>query len=85
MAAVSGQSGQAAFLLLIYSAGLMLPFLVVGLFTGQAAKFLREHGSFVRYTNYVAGVVLIILGILIFTDNFVALVGRLFSLSPIKL
>ena len=63
----------------------MLPFLVVGLFTGQAAKFLREHGSFVRYTNYVAGVVLIILGILIFTDNFVALVGRLFSLSPIKL
>ena len=85
LAAVSGQSGQAAFLLLIYSAGLMLPFLVVGLFTGQAAKFLREHGSFVRYTNYVAGVVLIILGILIFTDNFVALVGRLFSLSPIKL
>ena len=85
LAAVSGQSGQAAFLLLIYSAGLMLPFLVVGLFTRQAASFLREHANFVRYTNYVAGVVLIILGVLIFTDNFVALVGRLFILSPVKL
>ena len=85
LAAVSGQSGQAAFLLLVYSIGLMLPFFIVGLFTGKAAKFLRNHASFVRYTNYVAGVVLIVLGILIFTDNFVALVGRLFSLSPIQL
>ena len=85
LAAVSGQSGQAAFLLLVYSAGLMLPFIIVGLFTGQAAKFLRNHASFVRYTNYVAGAVLIVLGILIFTDNFAALVGRLFSLSPIQL
>lgn len=85
LAAVSGATGQAAFLLLIYSAGLMLPFLIVGFFTGQAARFLRNHASFVRYTNYVAGIVLIILGILIFTDNFVALVGRLFSFSPIKL
>jgi cytochrome c-type biogenesis protein len=85
LAAVSGATGQAAFLLLIYSAGLMLPFLLVGLFTGRAAKFLREHGSFVRYSNYVAGVILIILGILIFTDNFTSLVGRLFSISPINL
>ena len=85
LAAVTGQSGQAAFLLLIYSAGLMLPFLVVGLFTREAASFLRNHTSFVRYTNYVAGLVLIILGILIFTDNFVALVGWLFNFSPLKI
>jgi cytochrome c-type biogenesis protein len=85
LAAVSGAIGQAAFLLLIYSAGLMLPFLLVGLFTGTAAKFLRSHARFVKYTNYVAGTVLIILGILIFTDNFTALVGRLFNLSPIQL
>ena len=85
LAAVSGQTGQAAFLLLVYSAGLMLPFLIVGLFTGQAAKFLRNHGRFVQYTNYVAGVILIGLGVLIYTDNFTSLVGRLFSLSPIKL
>lgn len=85
LAATSGGAGQAAFLLLIYSAGLMLPFLLVGLFTGQAAKFLRGHASFVRYTNYVAGTILIVLGILIFTDNFVGLVGWLFNYSPIKL
>jgi cytochrome c-type biogenesis protein len=85
LAAVSGQTGQAAFLLLVYSAGLMLPFLVVGLFTGQAAKFLRNHARFVQYTNYVAGTILIILGILLFTDNFTSLVGRLFTLSPIRI
>ena len=85
LAATSGGAFQAAFLLLIYSAGLMLPFLFVGLFTGEAAKFLRSHANFVKYTNYVAGTVLIVLGILIFTDNFVALVGRLFIYSPIKI
>lgn len=85
LAAVSGATGQAAFLLFIYSVGLMLPFLIVGFFTGHTAKFLREHASFVRYTNLVAGVVLIILGILIFTDNFVSLVGALFNISPIRL
>lgn len=85
LAATTGGATQAAFLLLIYSAGLMLPFLVVGLFAGRAAKFLRHHSNFVRYTNYVAGTVLIVLGIMIFTDNFVGLVGWLFNFSPIKL
>jgi len=85
LAAVSGQTGQAAFLLFIYSLGLMLPFLFVGLFTGHAAKFLRNNVRFVQYTNYVAGIVLIILGVLIFTDNFVGLVGRLYEMSPFKL
>ena len=83
LAAVSGEVGRAAGLLFIYSLGLTLPFLVVGLFTSRAARFLREHGRFVQYTNYVAGVILIILGILIFTDNFVSLVGRLFNLFPV--
>ena len=72
-------------MLFVYSMGLMIPFLVVGLFTGQAAKFLRNNARFVQYTNYVAGIVLIILGVLIFTDNFAGLVGRLFELSPLKL
>ena len=85
LAAISGQTGQAAFLLFVYSLGLMLPFLVVGLFTGHAAKFLRNNARFVQYTNYVAGTVLIILGVLIFTDNFASLVGRLYELSPFKL
>lgn len=85
LAAVSGQASQAAFLLFVYSMGLMIPFLVVGLFTGRAAKFLRNNARFVQYTNYVAGTVLIILGVLIFTDNFAGLVGRLFELSPLKL
>ena len=59
--------------------------LVCCLLSGRSANFLSEPESFVRYTNYVAGVVLIILGILIFTDNVVVLVGRLFSFSPLKL
>lgn len=84
LAAVSGAALQAAFLLLVYSIGLTLPFLVVGLFTQRSAKFLSTHGRFLQYTNYVAGAVLIILGILIFTGDFVSLIGRLFNLLPIR-
>jgi len=84
LAAVSGSALQAASLLFVYSIGLTLPFLAVGLFTRRSAKFFSTHGRFLQYTSYVSGAVLIILGILIFTGDFVSLVGRLFNLLPIS-
>jgi cytochrome c-type biogenesis protein len=59
-----------AFLLLLsYSLGLGLPFLLVGLFTNEAQKFIKVNGKWLRYFRYVFGAFLIIIGILVFTNN----------------
>lgn len=56
-------------LLLAYSIGLGIPFLLVGLFTQQASSFINKLGNKLRYLNYFFGGFLIILGILVFTNN----------------
>ncbi len=61
--------GSAFGLLVAYSLGLGLPFLVVGLFTDASSKFIQKLGNKLNYFNYFFGVILIILGILIFTNN----------------
>jgi len=63
------QPGSAFFLMLAYSLGLGIPFLLVGLFTNQAQGFIQRAGKWLRYANYIFGVVLIALGILVFTNQ----------------
>lgn len=63
------QPSIAFFLLLAYSLGLGIPFLVVGLFTNQSRQFIRGAGKWVHYLNYIFGAVLILLGILVFTNQ----------------
>ncbi len=60
---------SAFILLLAYSLGLGIPFLVVGLFTQQASSFIQKAGSKLKYVNYAFGVIMITLGILVFTNN----------------
>ena len=56
-------------LLLSYSLGLGIPFLIVGLFTNSASKFIEKAGPKLKYVNYVFGAILIILGIFVFTNQ----------------
>lgn len=56
-------------LLFSYTLGLGLPFLVVGLFTDRASSLIRKAGAWMKYAQFFFGFVLIILGILIFTNN----------------
>jgi cytochrome c-type biogenesis protein len=56
-------------LLLSYSLGLGIPFLIVGLFTDRASGFIKKAGPKLKYVNYVFGVVLIVLGVLVFTNQ----------------
>lgn len=63
------QPGLAFTLLLSYSAGFGLPFLVVGLFTAQAADLINRYEQWAIYINRAFGVLLIILGVLIFTQT----------------
>lgn len=72
-------------LLLAYSVGLMLPFLIVGLFTARSAQFLSTHPKLINNLSYIGGIILIILGILVFTGSFAQLVAKLYFLSPFRL
>src|SRR3989344_3972983 len=63
------QPGSAFFLLLTYALGLGVPFLIVGAFTGQAAEFIKRHAIELRYLNIIFGVILLALGVLIFTQK----------------
>ncbi|MBP7819672.1 cytochrome C biogenesis protein [Candidatus Gracilibacteria bacterium] len=61
--------GSAFGLLVAYTMGLGLPFLIVGFFTGEALGFIQKFRSKLRYAELVFGLLLIGLGILIFTEN----------------
>jgi len=63
------QPSTAFFLMFSYSLGLGIPFLLVGFFTTQAQSFISKAGKWLRYFNYFFGVILILLGILVFTNQ----------------
>ena len=63
------QPGSAFLLLFTYALGLGIPFLIVGAFTGQAAAFIHRHAVGLKYLNIVFGVILLALGVLIFTQK----------------
>ncbi|MBI2671417.1 hypothetical protein HYX16_00625 [Candidatus Woesearchaeota archaeon] len=57
---------NAIYLLLSYSLGLGIPFLIVGIFTGEAHNFISKYQKSLKYFNTFVGVILIILGLLVF-------------------
>ena len=65
----ASQPGTAFTLLMAYSLGLGFPFLVLGLFAGQASAFLNRFARVTGIISQVFGVILIILGVLIFTEE----------------
>lgn len=56
---------NALLLMLTYSVGLALPFLLVGVFYSAAARFIKLSAKYTRAVSLVLGVLLIILGVLI--------------------
>ena len=61
--------GIAFTLLLAYSLGLGLPFIITGLFASRAAPLITKYSPVLQYVNVIFGILLIILGILIFTQT----------------
>ena len=55
--------------LLAYSLGLGIPFLVTSIFFSQATSLIRKMVKHLKYFNPAMGILLIILGILVFTNN----------------
>jgi len=60
---------SAFWLMLSYSLGLGVPFLIVGFFGDRASKWISGSGKWVRYVNLIFGIILVIIGILVFTSQ----------------
>src|SRR5204863_8265669 len=58
------EPGSAFTLLFSYALGLGIPFLIVGIFAGEASNFLNRFARVVKYINIVFGLLLIVIGIL---------------------
>jgi cytochrome c-type biogenesis protein len=67
-------------LLSAYSAGLAIPFLLAALGVGWVSLTLRKYGKLMHYVEVAMGVILVILGIMLFSGIFerIALAGQFF-------
>ncbi len=71
LAVSSGTVLQAAALLVVYSAGLSVPFLAMGLAYNSVKPIYNRAKRYVGVVNYLSGALLIVVGILIFTDSLI--------------
>lgn len=83
--AASGEIGRSLGLMSSFSAGLAVPFIVTGALTSQATNWIRSHGHWMKWINRVTGVVLIGLGVLIFTGKLDGLLAQLFNALNLNL
>lgn len=56
-------------LLLAYSFGLGIPFILMGVFFSRATRIIRSMTKHLKYYNVVLGMFIIILGVLVFTNQ----------------
>lgn len=69
---VAGSQGQAAyggFLMMMYSIGLAIPFLIISLFAGFFLERFKKLGKHMRKIQIAGGILIIIMGIILMTDN----------------
>lgn len=82
LASTSATAFQGAFLLLIFSLGLAMPFLAVAAAIGSASRFIVKMSPLLNFVSVIGAVFLIILGTFLLTGNmavFVSWVYRLFQ------
>jgi cytochrome c-type biogenesis protein len=70
LAVNGGSVSQGATLLSFYSAGLAIPFLIAALGIGWVTTTLKKYNKVMRYVEIAMGVILVAVGILLFTGIF---------------
>jgi cytochrome c-type biogenesis protein len=71
-----GSITNGAALLSAYSAGLAIPFLLAALGIGWVTNILKKYGRVMRYVEIVMGVILVIVGIMLFSGIFELIAQR---------
>lgn len=69
MAAVAGTAAKGVALLVTYSAGLALPLLISALLTAEFFAFMARWRGAMRWIEMAAGIIMMLLGVLLFFDR----------------
>lgn len=78
----SAQSNVTGFLFIgVYTIGFIIPFLLVGLFTGTVLDVFKKHQNIVKYTVKIGAVLLILMGIMTATGFMNGVNGYFASIS----
>ncbi len=81
MAGSAATRSQGLILIGVYTLGFVLPFLAVGLFTTQVLAFFKSHSNWLRWTAKAGGVLLILMGVMMFTGWMNGFTGYLSGLG----
>ena len=71
-----GSVSQGVSLLSAYSAGLAIPFLIAALGIGWVSATLRKYGKVMHYVEIGMGVILVIIGVMLFSGTFELIAQR---------
>ncbi len=83
MAASASTKAMGFVLIGVYTLGFVLPFLAVGFFTTTVLEFFKTHGNIAKNGVKVGGVLMVFMGILMFTGKMNAVTGYLSTIpSP---
>lgn len=81
MAASAATRGAGFALIGVYTLGFVLPFLAVGFFTTSLLELFKKYRSLVQYTVKIGGVLLILMGFMMFTGKMNDVTGYLSGIS----
>ena len=82
LAATRGSVGQGTALLGVYALGLAVPFLVTAFALDRFLVWFHRFRPYIQWVERVAGVLLLVLGVLLVTDRFTLIAGWLQGLTP---
>lgn len=69
LSASEGQATYGAFLMLIYALGLLIPFLILSLFSGILLSQVKKMNQYIGKLKMAGGVIIIIMGLFLMTNN----------------
>lgn len=75
LASTSTTVYQGAFLLFIFSLGLAVPFLLIAAAVGSSVRYIKNVSKYLKVISIIGGVLLILLGILLFMDRMALLIS----------
>lgn len=79
MASTVGTAGAGFMLIAVYTLGYVIPFMAVGLFTTQLLYFFKQYRSVLKYTVKIGGVLMLLMGAMMFTGSMNRITGYMSS------
>ncbi len=80
IASTTSSVREGAYLLSLYSLGLAVPFFVAALLVGRLLHLMQKYGWLMKYSSYVIGGLLIVIGVLLATGYYTRISSALLSL-----